>query len=383
MSIKQRHQTTLVLSAALASTLATTGCSSLSDSLSGDKIDYRTSGSQTVKLDVPPDLSQLSGQSRFGQNSPASVSASSMVRTDKAEAPVTAAIAPAQAGAVKLERQGQMRWLSVAMPPEQVWDQVRSFWGEVGFELTIDKPDAGVMETNWSENRAKVPQDGIIRQTLGRVFDMIYDTGERDQYRTRIERTAKGSEIYISHRGLSEEYEDGKKDRTVWRARPGDPNLEAEMLARLMTKLGAPKDAVAAAKQDKPTPASTTADTSSNVAKLNADGVSLNVDADFDTAWRRVGLALDRSGFTVENRDRKQGIYEVRLSDNDPQAGKPGFFSRMFGSAPAQDGLSRYKVAVQGQSKSSTSVVVAGENGQSVNTATAKRIAKQLLDELN
>jgi outer membrane protein assembly factor BamC len=379
MPIKQRHQTSLVLSAALASTLAATGCSSLNEALSGDKIDYRTSGTQTVKLDVPPDLSQLSGQTRFGQAPAATVSASSMVRVDKAEAPVSN-VAPAQAGAIKLERQGQMRWLSVNLPPEQLWDQVRTFWGEVGFELTIDKPDVGVMETNWSENRAKVPQDGIIRKTLGRVFDMMYDTGERDQFRTRIERTATGSEIYVSHRGLSEEYEDNKKERTAWRARPSDPNLEAEMLSRLMAKLGAPKDAVAAAKVAAPQAAPALA--VGNLAKLNPDGLSLNLDADFDTAWRRVGLALDRSGFTVENRDRKQGVYEVRLSDNDPQASKPGFFTRWFGSAQAQDGLSRYKVQVQALLKGSVASVL-GENGQRVDSNTAKRIAKQLLDELN
>ena len=162
---------------------------------------------------------------------------------------------------------------------------------------------------------------------------------------------SSGSEIYITHRGLSEEYEDSKKDHTVWRGRPSDPTLEAEMLSRLMAKLGAPKDAVAAVKNDKPSAAATAAN---SLAHMNADGLSMMVDADFDTAWRRVGLALDRSGFTVENRDRKQGAYEVRLSDNDPDASKPGFFARMFGAkATSVDGLSRYRVLVQNNGKSS------------------------------
>lgn len=378
MSIKPRHQTSLALSAAaLACTLVTSGCSSVSDTLAGDKVDYRTSGSQSVKLDVPPDLSQLPGQTRYGQVASASVSANSLQRSDKAE-PVQSAIAPSQAGGIKLERQGQTRWLSVNQPPEQIWDQVRTFWTENGFELTTDKSDIGLLETNWSENHAKVPQDGVIRKTLGRVFDMLYDTGERDQYRTRIERTATGSEIYISHRGMSEEYEDNKKDRTTWRVRPSDPGLEAEMLSRLMTKLGAPKDVAAAVKTDTPTAAA-----APSQAHLNADGLSLNMDTDFDTAWRRVGLALDRSGFTVENRDRKQGTYEVRLSDNDPDAAKPGFFSRMFSSTPSgQDGLIRYTVVIKSQGKSSL-VSVLNDKGQSVNTNTAKRITKQLLDELS
>lgn len=385
MSIKQRHQTTIVLSAALASALVTSGCSSVSDTLSGDKIDYRTSGTQSVRLDVPPDLSQLPGQTRFGQAPAATVSASSLMRnTDKAEAPASS-IAPNKGQGVKLERQGQMRWLSINQPPEQIWGQVRTFWSEVGFELTTDQPEAGVMETNWSENRAKVPQDGTVRKALGRVFDLLYDTGERDLYRTRIERTATGSEIYISHKGLTEEYEDSKKDRTTWRARPSDPNLEAEMLARLMVKLGASKEAAQAVKMaDKGTTPAASTTATPNVARMNADGLSISVDADFDTTWRRVGLALDRSGFTVENRDRKQGAFEVRLSDNDPDASKPGFFARLFGAkAESQDGLSRYKVLVQGQSRSSALVSVLKENGQPSTSNTAKRIAKQLLDELN
>jgi outer membrane protein assembly factor BamC len=375
MSITKRHPTTLALGAALVSAVATTGCSSVGDFLSGDKVDYRSSGAQTVKLDVPPDLSQLPGQTRYGQVTASTVSASSLMRADKADANV---VLP-QSTTVKLERQGQTRWLSVNLPPEAVAEQVRSFWLDMGFELTTDKADLGLFETNFNENRAKVPQDGV-RKALGKVFEALYDTGERDQYRTRIERTAGGCEVYITHRGLSEEFEDAKKERTTWKVRPSDPGLEAEMLSRLMVKLGAPKDAATAAKAVAAAPvAANTA-----LARLDASGVNLSVDADFDTAWRRVGLALDRSGFTVENRDRKNGNYEVRLSDSDVEANKPGFFKRLFSSSAASyDGLSRYNVKVVGQSRSNTLVSVTDDKGNTSKSDTAKRIAKQLLDELN
>jgi outer membrane protein assembly factor BamC len=237
------------------------------------------------------------------------------------------------------------------------------------------------METTWAENRAKVPKDGLIRQTLGRVFDMLYDTGERDMYRTRIERTANGTEVYISHRGMSEEYEDSKKERTTWRSRPSDPGLEAEMLSRLMLVLGGTQEEAEALKRESaqtPTPTATT-----NLAQLNAQGNGLTVAADADTTWRRVGLALDRSGFTVESRDRRQGSFEVRLSANDPSAAKPGFFSRLFGAGDqAEDTLSHYQVMVQGQGNSSV-VNVLDSQGKPATSATAKRLAKQLQIELN
>jgi outer membrane protein assembly factor BamC len=372
----------LALGATVAGALAlTSGCSTISDTLAGEKLDYRTSGKQTVRLDVPPDLSQLPGQQRYGQVQTASVSANSLVKQDANgddASSTVKAVSPTEVGNVKLENDGKTRWLVVNESPDQVWEKVRTFWTDAGFELSTDSAQTGVMETNWSENRAKVPKDGLIRQTLGRVFDVLYDTGERDMYRTRIERTAKGSEIYISHRGMSEEYEDSRKERTTWRGRPSDPGLEAEMLRKLMVKLGAPAATAAAA--IKPDTSVTIAPVA-GLAKLNADGVSMTVDGEPELAWRRVGLALDRSGFTVENRDRKQGSYEVRLSDSDVEANKPGFFSRIFGGSKTDiDGLRRYKVTVQGQGTSSL-VNIVDEKGQPAKGDVPRRIAKQIIEQ--
>lgn len=372
------------LSLALIGALSATGCSSVSNVLSGDKVDYRSSGVKTVNLDVPPDLTQLSGQSRYGQQAtqPSTVSASSMTipeRSPGVDAGTT--VAMPQSGLVKLERSGQNRWLSVALPPEKVWEQVKSFWLESGFELPVEQASTGLMETNWSENRAKLPQSGV-RKLLGGLLDSLYDTGERDQFRTRIERTAQGSEIYITHRGTQEVYEDSRKDQTKWVARPADTSLEAEMLSRLMLKLGAPKDTAATAKADVASGAP--APVAPARVRLEADGVSLAADDDFDTVWRRVGLALDRGGFTIEDRDRSQGTYDIRLAPGtDPNASKPGFFSRLFGSSDTNaDGLKRYRVQVTAKGINSA-IKVLNTKGQAETSDTGRRITKQLLDELS
>lgn len=368
------------LSLALIGALSTTGCSSVNNVLAGDKVDYRTSGSKTVNLDVPPDLTQLSGQSRYGQMQPSTVSASSLAVPDRAPTVDSSTVAAPQAGLVKLERSGQNRWLSVALPPEKVWEQVKAFWVEMGFELPVDQAAAGILETNWSENRAKLPQNGV-RKLLGGIIDTLYDTGERDQFRTRIERTAQGSEIYITHRGTQEIYEDSRKDQTKWVARPSDTGLEAEMLSRLMLKLGAPKDAATAVKTDAANPSAAT--TAPARVRLEADGVSLAADDDFDTVWRRVGLALDRGGFTIEDRDRSQGTYEIRLAPADPNASKPGLFARWFGSsADSTDGLKRYRVQISAKGSNST-VKVLNTKGEVEASDAGRRITKQLLDELS
>lgn len=371
---------TLVASACVLSALAT-GCSTVSNALSNDKVDYRSTGAKTVNLEVPPDLTQLSGQPRYSLASPGTVSANTFSQQQQqAQNPMstTLSVAPGSVGGVTLHRDGQTRWLTVDQPPEQVYSLVRDFWTENGFELVVDQAQAGLMETNWSENRAKLQQDGL-RNLVGKIIDNLYDTGERDQYRTRIERTPKGSEIYISHHGLIEVYTSAQKDQTTWRARPSDPDLEAEMLSRLMVKLGTPKEtAKATLAADKAAASSPT-----RLSQLTADGLGVAFPATFDQAWRRVGLALDRGGFTVEDRDRGIGVYEVRLASTRPEE-KPGLFSRMagwFSSKPATDTLTRYRLKVTSQDGNAV-VTVLGSDGKTINTDGAKDVAKQLATNL-
>lgn len=381
MPITSRQQTAIALGCALSVTLLGSGCSSLSNALSGDKIDYRSSGSQSVRLDVPPDLSQLAGQSRFTQVTPAIVTASSMGQQTPGAASTGNQVAPKAVGDIRLERQGQTRWLVVNQSPEQVYEKVRAFWSSVGFELVIDQPAAGLMETNWNENRAKLSEGGV-RGLLGSVLDRLYDTGERDQFRTRLERTAQGTEVYVTHRGLEEVFEGDRKERTTWRGRPSDANLEAEMLARMMVALGGTKEQADQARDEAAKQQPTAQPASGALAVLNADATSLTLRSEPDLAWRRVGLALDRGGFTVEGRDRASSSYEVRLSVNDPAAAQPGFFSRLFGRGNKEETLARYRVKLQTQGRE-TLVSVLSEAGQPVNNDTTRLIAKRLVDELN
>lgn len=376
MSIQQRRPTLALLSVAAACSLLASGCSSTNPIL-GEKVDYRKTGTQTVNLDVPPDLSKLPGQSRYGQMSPAIVSANS-VNAPTAAAASTSTVAPGQFGTVKLERQGQTRWLSVNQAPEQVWETVRQFWLDSGFELTVDQPEAGLLETNWAENRAKLPQD-FIRKTVGTIMDGLYDTGERDQFKIRVERTSKGSEIYVTHRGVVEEYANSQKTETRWQPRT-DVALESEMLARLMVKLGAGKDAADQVRAQ--TTATAPVAAGSQLAKLTDSGVALLVNDDAETVWRRVGLALDRSGYTIETRERVKGTFDVKLPGENADANKPGFWSRVFGGKQSDTPAVKHRVVVKASTNRQSLVEITDRDGTVQNTAAAKRIAKDLLTEL-
>jgi outer membrane protein assembly factor BamC len=291
---------------------------------------------------VPPDLTQLTRDSRY-QVPGGPVSASSYQVGQVTTSVPTAAVT---VGDVRIERAGNQRWLVVNRPADQLWQPVRDFWQESGFLLVQDQPNLGIMETDWAENRAKIPQD-FIRNTIGKLFDSLYSTAERDRFRTRLERTPTGgTEIYVSHRGM-QEVNTNNNQATVWQPRPTDPELEAEFLRRLMVKLGVPQE------QSKALVASGAPRATSRVASVQNTPV-VQIDEGFDRAWRRVGLALDRTGFTVEDRDRSQGTYFVRYVTPNPEKKDPGLLRQAVQPRRAGEAPLKYRITLKSQGESTT-----------------------------
>ncbi len=354
---------------ALTAALALSACSTLE----ADRIDYK-SATKSTTLEVPPDLTSLSRDSRF--NVPGAVVTASAFNTGQSQAGVP--VAASALSDVRIERSGNQRWLVVARPADQMWGSVRDFWLDNGFLLNTDRQDIGIMETDWAENRAKLPQD-FIRGALGKVIDGLYDTGERDKFRTRLERTGNTTEIYISHRGMVEKLvgsaNTAQSQTTLWEPRPADPELETEMLRRMMIKLGVGQE------QSKALVAGSAASkASSRVVNLNGTPV-VQVDDGFDRAWRRVGLSLDRTGFTVEDRDRAQGIYFVRYVESKADSKEPGFFSKLFSGSGKDAAPLKYRIALRSQGESTT-VSVLNTAGSPESSDNAQRIVKLLADDL-
>ena len=379
MTLHKRTSAHLFAFTLVASALLLTGCSTVSGLMQGDKVDYKSSGKAGPSLDVPPDMSQLSRETRYVVPGTA-VSASAYQIGQVSQ---TVPVAAMTIGDVRIERAGNQRWLVVSRPADKLWTPVRDFWLESGFLLNLDQENLGIMETDFAENRAKIPQD-FIRSTIGKVFDGLYSTGERDKFRTRLERNAAGgTEIYISHRGMVEtvNMRDGTGGKnaesggdTVWQPRPADPELETEFLRRLMVKLGVTQE------QSKALVASGTAKATSRIANVNGAPV-IQMDEGFDRAWRRVGLSLDRTGFTVEDRDRAQGTYFVRYVDITSDKKEPGFLSKIFSSVtPAAPPL-KYRIAVKSQGEATT-VSVLNAQGVAESSANAQRIVQVIVDDL-
>ena len=355
------------------------GCSSIGKVMQGEKVDYKSSGNaKAPSLDIPPDLTQLTRETRYVV--PGTAVSANSYQVGQTQASTVVPTAALSVGDVRIERAGSQRWLVVNRPADKLWSPVRDFWLESGFLLAQDQENLGIMETDYAENRAKLPQD-FIRNTIGKIFDSLYSTGERDKFRTRLERRPDGgTEIYVSHRGMVEivtgdtASKPSGGDGTIWQPRPADPELEAEFLRRMMVKLGVTQE------QSKTLVATGAPRQTSRVANVNSVPV-VQLDEGFDRAWRRVGLALDRTGFTVEDRDRTQGTYFVRYVEPVTNKAEPGFFSKLFsGSAPAAAPL-KYRIAVKSQGES-TMVSVLNAQGMPESSANAKRIVQVIADEL-
>jgi outer membrane protein assembly factor BamC len=340
--------------------------------LQGDKVDYKSaSKAQSPSLDVPPDLTQLSRDTRYAVPGAPVTATSFQMGQAIVQATPTAATA---LGDVRIERSGTQRWLVIDRPADKLWEPVKDFWQENGFLLAMDQANLGIMETDWAENRAKIPQD-FVRATLGKVFDSLYSTGERDKFRTRLERNAAGgTEIFISHRGMMEVYNSTSKDQTVWQPREVDPELEAEFLRRLMVKLGVTQE------QSQVLLAAGAIPNTSKVTSLNGQQV-VQINDSFDRAWRRVGLSLDRTNFTVEDRDRSKGVYFVRYVAPTADKAEPGFFGKLFSSSKPDRAPQKFRVAVVSQGNATT-VSVQNADGSTAAAADAQRILTVLAADL-
>jgi outer membrane protein assembly factor BamC len=372
----------VALAALLAAGALSTGCSLTEALRDATRVDYK-SATKGPPLDVPPDLVSPRSDDRFAiPQRPSGGTTFSEFSQRAAERPAAAAAGPSvlpQPPGARIERQGTQRWLVVEQPPEQVWPVVRAFWVESGFALRVESPETGILETDWSEKRPNVG-DSWVRAQLSRVLGSLYATAERDRFRTRLESDGKRvTEVFVSHRGMVEEFTGAMKDQVVWVQRPSDPELEAEFLRRLLLRFVPARQVAAAAPAGAPATvaAAPVADRATLIEAGGRPYVALQ--DGFDRAWRQVGLALDRGGFTVEDRDRSRGTFFVRYVDPEQEAKVTGLLDRVFGTRSGKDLTGRrYRVTVE-EGGGGSRVGVLDEAGAVPSTETDRRIASRIV----
>jgi len=348
------------------------GCAQLDELLEGESVDYRS----TVRgepLTIPPDLTQVTQNAQY-RTTGGATTFTQYAEGQRSQAGAVQSHVLPQSSDMTVMRDGNLRWLSVNRTAEDIYPKVVDFWLEQGFTIFSQNPAAGLIETDWAENRKKIPESWL--RSVLTLIDQVYDSGERERFRTRIERADGKTEIYISHEQMVETAENDSTFRWI----PGkeDPNLNAAMLARLMVFLGSDMEQ-ARAKIAQPQ------DTAPSVPLVQTpqSATILTLAESFDRAWRRVGAAIDAAGFSLEDRDRSTGDYYIRYLDTDTgiKREQGNFFTRLFGSSDASTEAEQFRIHVQEQGGNSL-VTVHNAQGQREENATAQRILSVLSEQM-
>ena len=359
-----------------------TACGSVEKVLPDRKVDYKREKVGSADLEVPPDLTRPSPSDTLvvPDLAPGDTATYSEYAADRQNAPRStgkSAVLP-EIDFIDVKKDGDKRWLVIQATPDQVWPKVVDFWRDNGILLVEEDPTIGVMETGWLENRADIRNDFITDAVRG-VFDGLYSASTRDQYRVRLEtgEAADRTELYLTHRGMQQKITDqGDTDRPVWEARPNDPELEVEMLRRIMVYLGVAEERArrSLARQEERAPRS-------QLIKGRDGQAELVIEEDFSRAWRVTGVALDRVGFLVEDRDRSAGVYFVSYRDPELRQEK-GLLSKMaFWRDDKPDQGAEYQISLEPQG-GTTRVLVLDAQGSRDTTPTATRILTLLNEQI-
>ena len=369
--------------------LLAAGCSGTLEDVMPDRQPTYKSSRNAPPLEVPPDLTSTTvGDTLLVPEVDATYS--QYASGEDTTRPRAATGVLPEIENARVERSGDERWLVVSMQPEDAWSRIRDFWNEQGFVIETEKPEVGIMETNWAAKRISLPA-GFFKRLVNQLDDALYGVEYSDQFRTRIERgTESGTvEIYISHRGAEQTVVGGETPyakreglaERVWRPRPRDPGLEAEMLSRLMIHLGADHERASGiiAAEAAPAPRA-------RLLGEGDDATAVALGENFSRAWRRTGLALDRAGFTVDDRDRSRGLFFVRYEDPEAGAesektswlGRIKFWEKDDEAVPVDDS---YLIRLIGE-EAATRIVVLDREGNPEQSPAASRILTVLHEQL-
>lgn len=343
-------------------------------------VDYKTSRVET-DLSVPPDLSAPSKDNVLAiPDEQVSTAVLSNYGSQAQQTTTTVSrVLPEQQG-IRYIRHRDMAWLVLQGSVTAVWDKIHEYWLKNGFLLKVDDPSTGIMETDWMINRADIPKD-FIQGVLSKISESIYSADTMDKYRVRLEKgdAPDTTELYIAHRGL-EEMREGtgiEQEGTYWRSRPSDPGLEAEMLRQMMVFIGIENErARRLLGQPEQLPPR------AHLVKDSDGSTRLVLEDSFSRSWRYVGLALDRVGFSVEDRDRSRGVYIVRYNDPNEGKKKEGFLSSLaFWRDDEKPEARLFQISVRSDGVKSQ-VEVLDNEGKKDSSKTAARILTLLQEQL-
>ena len=326
--------------------LTLTGCAGMSDYVKNvisdprnEKLVYKTDedySSGQIDLIIPPNLSQ-----------PNTIDALSLPEVIDNDSSKLFTIDTKLEG-IKLFKQGQDMFLSVQTEDKiLLWERIKSFWLEEGFQILSEDLTISSMRTNYLENLSEV-QLGVIQRYVGRYVPLLVSPETRDSYKTRIVKKENGFDVVISHYG-KEFMSDGDTE-FKWQNRPRDKEFQNEMISRMYIYLGGDE-----AKNSGYIVARTTGIRKTVSIYTDEKGLqTLFVPDIYERVFPSVVSSLDILGVKIIEKDQTSGLIKVSLDDKEKEA--KGFLSSLFGSDSSE--VMNIKVDAGGETGESTLITI-------------------------
>jgi outer membrane protein assembly factor BamC len=325
---------------------ALTGCAGMSDYIKNvisdprnEKLVYKTDedySSGQIDLIIPPNLNQ--------PNTTSSLSLPEVIDNDSNKLFTI----DTKLEGIKLFKQGQDMFLSVQTEDKiLLWERIKSFWLEEGFQILSEDLTISSMRTNYLENLSEV-QLGVIQRYVGRYVPLLVSPETRDSYKTRIVKKENGFDVLISHYG-KEFMSDGDTEFR-WQNRPRDKEFQNEMISRMYIYLGGDE-----AKNSGYIVARTTGIRKTVSIYTDDQGLqTLFVPDIYERVYPSVVSSLDILGVKIIEKDQSSGLIKISLDDREKES--KGFFSSIFGSDSSE--VMNIKVNNGGETGESTLITI-------------------------
>jgi len=281
---------------------------------------------------------------------------------------------------ITIKRSGTRKWLIVEKDTEAVWSLSKQFLRDYGFVINKINKETGVMETNYLENKPKIPSStmGWFRSALESKIDNVsYTLPSVDSYKIRIEpiEGGKKTEVHLSLNSMAEVITgSGKDETTLWQYKERDVNLESEMLYNLMIYLGS--DAANAREKI------IEAQTESKLIIKNETDINgyakLVFNFGIEATWDNIAWALNDLNVEIESKDVKEKAFYIRAA----RTSDKGIFTKMFGDDAVRQ---VFRVSLKSTNNTKTEVLFfdVSEKNEKETKEFSFDLMKQIKDKFN
>ena len=350
--------------------LTLSGCSGMTDYVKNiisdprnEKLVYKTDedySSSQIDLVIPPNL-----------NTPKTIDALMLPEVIDNDSDKLFTIDTKLEG-IKIYKQGQDMFLSVETQDKLIlWNRIKSFWLEEGFQLLSEDLTISSMRTNYLENLSEV-QLGAIQRVVGRYVPLLVSPETRDSYKTRIIKKDNGFDIVVSHYG-KEFMSDGDSEFR-WQNRPRDNEFQNEMISRMYIYLGGNE-----AKNSGYIIAKATGIRNTVSIYTDEQGLqTLYIPDIYERVYPSIVSSLDILGVKILDNNQSNGLIKISMDDKAEES--KGFLAKIFGDNSSQ--VMNIKVTTGGDNGESTLIIIEDNAFVQIQTLASDEILRGLYVKL-